>query len=79
MQKAIIVKMRLKLKGQTKPVSSIVVGISPELEIALYTLCFMARPNKLCHLNFNESKFAIQTHTFNHGEKRLIATAYVKL
>ena len=39
------------------------VGISPELEMALYTLCHKARPNNYCWVTLADKPFLIQTVT----------------
>lgn len=48
----------------------------PELEVALYTLCFFTRPNKKCKVSFDGSKFAIQTHMLYSTDKKFVATAF---
>lgn len=65
------------MNGYEKFVSSFFVGTSPELEIALYTICFKLRPNKGCKMSFNGTSFSILTHTMDHEDKRSIASAYV--
>ena len=38
------------------------IGMSPELEMALYTLCFRTRENgKLCYVSLDNTQFSIKT------------------
>ena len=45
--------------------TSMMIGISPELELALYTLCFRARPNEDCYVTLGGEKFLIRTTTYD--------------
>ena len=47
-----------------KPTASILFGLSPELEIALYTLCFYTRPGQECSVNVAGRRFPIQTNAY---------------
>lgn len=58
------------------PMLKMFIGTSPELETALYTLCFLARPNKPCGLIFNNVTFTIHTKTINAENTILIDTAF---
>lgn len=76
LQKGSIVKMHVKFNGHDKPVVSMFVGTSPELEMALYTVCFYARPNGNCPVSLGGTKFNIITRKFRYRGKDLIGTAY---
>lgn len=43
-----VIEMPMKWQGVYKPVSSITVASSPEMDMALYTICFLTRPDALC-------------------------------
>ncbi|XP_022821722.1 poly(U)-specific endoribonuclease homolog [Spodoptera litura] len=58
------------------PEVTMFVGTSPELELSLYTLCFMARPDRPCRLRYNNVNFSIQTKTLKSENVLLIDTAY---
>lgn len=75
--KGLILKQHSVL-SETKdaPEVSMFVGTSPELETALYTLCFMARPDRPCKLRYNNVPFTIQTKTLRADNILLIDTAY---
>ncbi|XP_015428900.1 PREDICTED: poly(U)-specific endoribonuclease homolog [Dufourea novaeangliae] len=74
--KASIVKIRTKYSGQDKPVTTIFVGTSPELEMALYTVCFYARPDGNCPVSLGGTKFNIVTYKFRYRGNDLVGTAY---
>lgn len=62
-----------------KPVNAMFVGTSPELEMALYTLCFSVRADKECNVSLNGHKFIIRTHTFRYRGKNLIGSAFPEI
>ena len=51
-------------------------GTSPELELALYTVCFMTRPDRKCHVRLGGQDVYIQTWTYNQGGQVLVGSAY---
>lgn len=73
--KAALAKIHFNFKQQHK-VSSMLIGTLPELEIAIYTLCFYTRPNERCRISFAAHKFNIQTHTWQHDNKNFVGAAY---
>ncbi|XP_076247621.1 uncharacterized protein LOC143187348 [Calliopsis andreniformis] len=74
--KASIVKIRTKYNGYDKPVTTIFVGTSPELEMALYTVCFYARPDGNCPVSLGGTKFNIVTYKFKYRGNDIVGTAY---
>lgn len=62
-----------------KPTNSLFIGTSPELEMALYTICFELRPDTDCPLSYNKKTFKIKTHTFRYRGKNLIGSAFVEI
>lgn len=68
--------MRLSYNQINKPTNSMFVGTSPELEMALYTLCFQVRPDGSCPLTYNGKTFNIQTYIFRYRGKDLVGSAY---
>ncbi|XP_043679691.1 poly(U)-specific endoribonuclease homolog [Vespula pensylvanica] len=73
--KASLVKLNLKMNGIIRPNVTIFVGTTPELEMALYTICFYARPNNLCPVSLGNTTFNIYTHAFRYYGKDLIDLA----
>ncbi|GBP28132.1 Poly(U)-specific endoribonuclease homolog [Eumeta japonica] len=75
--KGIILKQHSILSGtKDAPDVNMFVGTSPELETALYTVCFMARPDRPCRLRYNNVAFTVQTKTLKSENTILIDTAY---
>ncbi|XP_011562209.3 endoribonuclease CG2145 [Plutella xylostella] len=75
--KGLILKQHSVL-SETKdaPEITMFVGTSPELETALYTLCYLARPDQLCKLRApNNVAFSIQTKTIRADNLPVIDTA----
>nr|XP_012029782.2 poly(U)-specific endoribonuclease isoform X2 [Ovis aries] len=76
-----VLAMQFNWDGYYKEVGSAFIGSSPEFEMALYSLCFIARPGKVCQLSLGGHPLAIQTYTWNKSTygngKKYIATAYV--
>jgi len=71
-----VIKLHYKWLDKTKPVGTLFVGTSPELELALYTVCFFARPNEKCFLRLNGKNIYIQTYTFTANKQKLIGSAF---
>lgn len=78
-QKGAIVKYRFSLNQINKPVNAMFVGTSPELEVALYTVCFEVRPDKECPISLGGNKLLIRTHTFRYRGKNLIGSAFPEI
>lgn len=62
--------------GQKKCVGSMFLGTSPELDLAAYTVCFLTREKRSCHLEYNGKPVRIVTHGHTVKGKTYIATAY---
>ncbi|KAG7199329.1 hypothetical protein KM043_018177 [Ampulex compressa] len=74
--KASIIKVHVTFNGHDKPVTTLFVGTSPELEMALYTVCFFARPDGNCPVSLGGTKFNIVTRKFRYRGNDLVGTAY---
>ncbi|ELU03647.1 hypothetical protein CAPTEDRAFT_219138 [Capitella teleta] len=61
----------------TKSVSSISIGNSIEAELALYTLCFLARPNASCRVSLEGNSRAVQTYTMSNVSPTTVGTSYI--
>ena len=55
---------------------SMYVGTSPELEMALYTICFLTRPSVSCPISLNDVPVYITTYPLEQGGVTYIGTAY---
>ena len=74
LQKGSLLKVVIKANEIVQP-TSLFVGTLPELEMALYTVCFYARPNGLCPISLGGTKFNIFTHTFHSWGKDFLDVA----
>ena len=63
------------MDGIVRPNATIFIGTLPELEMALYTICFYARPNNLCPVSLGGTKFNIYTHSFTYFGTEIIDLA----
>lgn len=77
--KGAIIKMRFVWLGDNKPVGTVFVGTTPELEMALYTLCFLAKPNARCPVQLAGKRFQIQTWKQSYRGKTLVGSAYPEI
>ncbi|KAM8704184.1 hypothetical protein ACLKA7_008736 [Drosophila subpalustris] len=72
--------LRYSLFGIQKPYGGFLVGISPELDMSLYTVCFLVTPEKEpCEIQLGNANLQIVSHVWKWKNKRLIATAYVQI
>ncbi|XP_037535517.1 poly(U)-specific endoribonuclease-A [Nematolebias whitei] len=66
--------------GYYKQVGSSVIGCSPEFDLAIYSLCYIARPGKRCYLSLGGKELIIQTYTWDNSSygdgKKFIGSAY---
>ncbi|RZC32232.1 XendoU domain containing protein [Asbolus verrucosus] len=77
--KGAILKYHFTLRGFDKPVGSMFIGTSPELEMALYTTCFLLRADRICPLKLNGHRFIIRTYTYRYKGKNLIGSAFPEI
>ncbi|EDW15117.1 poly(U)-specific endoribonuclease homolog [Drosophila mojavensis] len=71
--------VRMSFFGINKSYISFLVGTSPELELSLYTVCFLATPkNEPCEIQLDKAKLSIVSHVWDWKGKKLIASAYVQ-
>ncbi|KYQ56334.1 Glyoxalase domain-containing protein 4 [Trachymyrmex zeteki] len=73
--RASLVKLNFQMDGIIRPNATIFVGTFPELEMALYTICFYTRPNNLCPVSLGGKKFNIFTHSFRYYGQDVIDLA----
>lgn len=79
LQKGSILKFHFKLSGVDKPVDSMFIGTSPELEMALYTTCYMFRANRICPLRLNGNNFIVRTYSMRYRGKNMIGSAFPEI
>ncbi|EDV94940.1 poly(U)-specific endoribonuclease homolog [Drosophila grimshawi] len=71
---------RMSFYGISKPFNGFLVGTSPELEMSLYTVCFLVNAEKEpCEIQLGEARLSIISHVWQWKGKRLIASSYIEL
>lgn len=68
-----ILALQFSWKDGIKPKGSIFIGVSPEFEFALYTLCFLTSPNERVKVQFSSYDVEIVCHHYN---QKHIGTTY---
>ncbi|CAJ1051088.1 poly(U)-specific endoribonuclease-A [Xyrichtys novacula] len=75
-----VLGMQFMWEGYYKQVGSAVIGCSPEFDFALYSLCYITRPGKRCHLSLGGKELIIQTYTWDNSSygdgKKFIGSAF---
>ncbi|KAG8452559.1 hypothetical protein GDO86_004373 [Hymenochirus boettgeri] len=75
-----IFAFQLKWSTYLKTLGSFIVGSSPEFDMAMYTLCYVTRPDKLCNIKIGGKTSKIQTYTWANSTygngKRYVASSY---
>lgn len=71
--------MHFNQQGVDKPVDSMFIGTSPELEIAVYTLCYVTRVDNDCKLKLGNNDVNIITHNFRYRSKNYIGSAFPQI
>ena len=62
--------------GVIKKHGSMFIGTSPELEMALYTICFITKKGEACNMKLNNVPIQIKTSEITQGIHDYIGTAY---
>lgn len=69
-------KFSFTYDNKFKPAGSMFVGTSPELDVALYTMC-IALEVEDCPISLDGQKFLIRAYSFNRGNNvKVIASGY---
>lgn len=71
-----IIKGRSSLNDIVQPITTIFVGTSPELEMALYTICFYTRPNNACPITLGGANSLIVANRVNYFGKDILISAF---
>ena len=63
---------------EQKPYASMIIGTSPQFELALYTTCLLVRGDKKCDVSLGGQQGTVNTHVFNRPRGvRYIASAFI--
>eukprot|EP00095_Tigriopus_kingsejongensis_P010064 maker-scaffold99_size374999-snap-gene-2.32 protein:Tk10064 transcript:maker-scaffold99_size374999-snap-gene-2.32-mRNA-1 annotation:"hypothetical protein LOTGIDRAFT_230532" len=65
-----------KWNGNMKCIGSMFVGTPPELDLAVYTTCFLVRGGSKCTMSYNGVEFYVTTFDLKQNGKIHIGTAY---
>ena len=68
--------IQLEWNGEVKPVSTMFIGVSPEFEMALYTLVFLASSNEDETVILDDTEVRIKMHRFQNRDGMRIGTCY---
>ncbi|NXE99516.1 ENDUC protein, partial [Menura novaehollandiae] len=60
-----VLSLQFRWDGYSKPRGSLLVGSSPEFDLALFTLCFLARPDRQCPPSLGGEAATIQTYSWD--------------
>ncbi|XP_069750549.1 uridylate-specific endoribonuclease A [Narcine bancroftii] len=75
-----VLAMQFNWNGYFKEVGSEFIGSSPEFDFAIYTLCFIAKPNKSCTVSLGGNTMNIQTYTWTKSTygngKKYVASSF---
>ncbi|KAI9216518.1 Endoribonuclease XendoU [Blastocladiella britannica] len=73
-----LLKLQFLYKGKTKPLSTCMIGVSPEFELMLYTLAYLSGRDKLpCYID--ESECEIVVHKMFKAGKSHIGSSYLDI
>jgi len=64
------------VEGSEKSTGGYTIGPSIEYDLAVYTLCWMARPNGYCKVQSNGVSYSVKTYDFTWDGEKLVGTAY---
>ncbi|XP_014667157.1 PREDICTED: poly(U)-specific endoribonuclease-like [Priapulus caudatus] len=73
-----LMAMKFTFNGYLKKYTGLWIGTSPEFEMAMYTVCFMARIDQICRFDLNGIETEIQTWTLATDSDN-VGTAYPKV
>ncbi|XP_066941189.1 uridylate-specific endoribonuclease-like [Macrobrachium rosenbergii] len=59
-----------------KAIGGMFTGTSPEFDIAVYTVCFLARADTNCPVQLNGHRFQVETWTMKYYGKELVGSAF---
>ncbi|XP_067170060.1 uridylate-specific endoribonuclease C-like [Apteryx mantelli] len=75
-----VLALQYRWSGYLKSIGSVFMGSSPEFDLALYTLCYKARPDQQCHVSLGGKAARIQTYSWTnsfYGDgQRFVASSY---
>ncbi|XP_024876265.1 poly(U)-specific endoribonuclease homolog isoform X1 [Temnothorax curvispinosus] len=74
---AIKVRSAFNVPDTKHSVTTLLVGLSPELEMALYTVCFYLRPNDVCPISLGGKDVNLVSTRFNYFGKDILIAGFI--
>lgn len=72
-----VLNLQFSWKGLVKPVGGSFIGVSPEFEVALFTIIFLMSTEKMTSVVVKVDEYVLELVVYRHG--RSIGTSYPKL
>ncbi|XP_076004449.1 uridylate-specific endoribonuclease C [Genypterus blacodes] len=72
-----VLNLQFSWKGLVKPVGGSFIGVSPEFEVALFTIVFLMSTEKVTTVEVKVDEYLLELVVYRHG--RSIGTSYPKL
>lgn len=74
---AIKVRSAFNIPDTKHSITTLLVGLSPELEMALYTVCFYVRPNDVCPISLSGKDINLVSTRFNYFGKDIMIAGFI--
>ncbi|KAL0105927.1 hypothetical protein PUN28_015978 [Cardiocondyla obscurior] len=74
---AIKIRSAFNIPDTKHSITTLLVGLSPELEMALYTMCFYLRPNDVCPISLGGKDINLVSTRFNYFGKDILIAGFV--
>ncbi|EFN88107.1 Placental protein 11 [Harpegnathos saltator] len=74
---AIKIRSSFNIPDTKHSVTTLLVGLSPELEMALYTVCFYLRPNDVCPVSLGGKEVMLVSTRFNYFGKEILIAGFI--
>ncbi|XP_029170922.1 poly(U)-specific endoribonuclease homolog [Nylanderia fulva] len=74
---AIKIRSAFNIPDTKHAISTLLVGLSPELEMALYTVCFYVRPNDVCPISLSGKDINLVSTRFNYFGKDILIAGFI--
>ncbi|XP_029670204.1 poly(U)-specific endoribonuclease homolog isoform X2 [Formica exsecta] len=74
---AIKIRSAFNIPDTKHSVTTLLVGLSPELEMALYTVCFYVRPNDVCPISLGGTDVNLVSTRFNYFGKDILIAGFI--
>jgi len=75
----VLCNIKFEWNGAKKPISTILFGIDPADEIAVFTWCFHFFPDQKCYIKIGEYEYVVQTFKNKKGGSKLASAYFVFL